>query len=255
MEFKINKTENYDLFKFGKSNRLILSYHLTKLIKSIQENDKTKYNPIIVNSDMEIIDGQHRFKACEFLKKPIYYVIDNMSNHNDIIYLNSSSKLWVLEDYLNYYVQEGVVEYIKLKEFGLRYNLSAYNCFIILKLGLGKSLEPFKAGTFKMIYYQELQNECLSIYLFKAGTFKMISYQEGIDFMEILDKFAPYVKNYRSRAFIVSVKRLFNYPNFDFVMLFRRLKKHDKIVPDFGNSRDYLKYFEDIYNRRMAKKN
>lgn len=94
----INKTNNYELFKFYKQNRAITNNK--NLFNSIKTNDLTAYNPIIVNEDFYIIDGQHRFDVCRKLNKPIYYVIkSNEYDDNELMdSLNKSQKSWRFED-------------------------------------------------------------------------------------------------------------------------------------------------------------
>jgi ParB-like chromosome segregation protein Spo0J len=70
------KTTDYKLFKINKLNRIVQTGHIEKLKKSIEKVGYLKYNPIIVNEDMEIIDGQHRYFACVKLNLPIYYEVE-----------------------------------------------------------------------------------------------------------------------------------------------------------------------------------
>ena len=56
----IKETKNYDQFKVGDWNRTIKKNNLKKLEKSVKQNGWLKH-PIMVNENMEIMDGQHRF--------------------------------------------------------------------------------------------------------------------------------------------------------------------------------------------------
>ncbi|MEK6878376.1 MAG: ParB/Srx family N-terminal domain-containing protein, partial [Nanoarchaeota archaeon] len=73
---KIEKTTDYKMFKKLKGNRNIYKPHLNGLIQSIQEENLLQYNPITINSDMEIVDGQHRLEAAKILKLDIYYLVN-----------------------------------------------------------------------------------------------------------------------------------------------------------------------------------
>ena len=59
---EILKTQNYELFSFKKENREV-NYNKVSSLKSKLIDDGRQIIPIICNSKMEIIDGQHRFQA------------------------------------------------------------------------------------------------------------------------------------------------------------------------------------------------
>ena len=65
---EIKYTNNYDIFSFRKENREI-NYNKVLSLKSILLADGRQIMPIICNSEMEIIDGQHRFQALRELMK------------------------------------------------------------------------------------------------------------------------------------------------------------------------------------------
>jgi ParB-like chromosome segregation protein Spo0J len=70
---EILKTSDYTLFRTIEGNRNINLLHLNRLRQSMLE--KYLFTIIIVNENMEIIDGQHRFTVCRELGLPVYYVI------------------------------------------------------------------------------------------------------------------------------------------------------------------------------------
>ena len=59
---KIHKTYDYDQFADLDGNRDLNQANLNKIIESMR---KKYYSiPIIVNKNMQVIDGQHRREAC-----------------------------------------------------------------------------------------------------------------------------------------------------------------------------------------------
>ena len=62
----LEKTKNYEIFKIMDCNRELSAANLQKLIGSIKSRNLLEFRPIIVNSKMEIIDGQHRLAAAGF---------------------------------------------------------------------------------------------------------------------------------------------------------------------------------------------
>ncbi len=69
MKKTIKVTKNYEQFSYVKGNRSIDPLHLDKLSKAMAKEYVPV--PIIVNSNFEILDGQHRFEAVKKLKKPV----------------------------------------------------------------------------------------------------------------------------------------------------------------------------------------
>lgn len=110
---------DYDVFNFLTGNRSIDPNNVKKLKESISENGYKKSQPIIVNQDFEIIDGQHRFTACEELKLPIYFTIEREDEDSIKLTqnLNKNQKNWGLIDYIKSYADRGYQDYINLLNF------------------------------------------------------------------------------------------------------------------------------------------
>ena len=81
----IQRTTTLDKFKLKKGNRFINEAHVKALIDSIKKHNLLHLQPIIVDTNMNVIDGQHRLKAAERLQVPIYYVIAADVSFDDII--------------------------------------------------------------------------------------------------------------------------------------------------------------------------
>ncbi len=75
--YEVLKSKDYSAFKtFIYSGHFNVSEeHLDHLVKSIQEKNFLKDFPIIVNSKLEILDGNHRYYAAKRLNIPFYYWI------------------------------------------------------------------------------------------------------------------------------------------------------------------------------------
>lgn len=113
---KIIHTTEYGIFLRYKSNRDINKHHLAKLCKSIQRKNLLHLFPIVVNENMDVIDGQHRLEAAKTLSVPIYFVVDKEVSKADIAIVNNSRKQWSGRDYINFYASEGEEAYLCLKE-------------------------------------------------------------------------------------------------------------------------------------------
>lgn len=152
----IEKTKDYDIFKFALFNRRIEAAHLEKLIASIKDRNLLHLRPILVNENMEVIDGQNRLMAAKRLDLEIYYEVRKDIKDSDVILLNVS-KTWKSQDYLNYYLQKQHPEYIKLKDFIVKNDITI-NIALILLSGNKRSVrETFRQG--KYIHDDELYGD------------------------------------------------------------------------------------------------
>ena len=112
---KINSSTDYGSFKKIASNRSIVASHLKNLVADIKERNLLHLFPIIVNSKMEIVEGQHRHLAAKELKVPLYYIIDDVVKKSDIAAINANRKSWSGKDYIHHYAEENVPGFKKLK--------------------------------------------------------------------------------------------------------------------------------------------
>lgn len=96
---KLKKETDYNKFKFLNYNRDINQRQLNKIVDENRKVYMLDAYPIIVDSKMNIIDGQHRFEASKRLHKPIWYLQKNIKV-NDILLnkLNTLPKNHNLDD-------------------------------------------------------------------------------------------------------------------------------------------------------------
>lgn len=145
---KITKTTDYDQFHMTPENRARISLtHVRKIKQSLQRKNMLDLNPIIVDADLNIIDGQHRFLAARELGIDIFYMQDDELVSEDIIDLNISNP-WKADDYLNYYVQKGYTEYKKVKQFMNEFGLTLSGAMAFASMKKGNSYDKFKMGSY-----------------------------------------------------------------------------------------------------------
>lgn len=228
---EIYLASEYDQFKLIKGNRKISCN--AKLEKSIKE--KGILRPIAVTSNMEIIDGQHRYMIAQKYNIPLPYYMSSSKNIDDIIDLNNASHKWTIEDYVHKYKEDGLVDYIRLEQLIKQYNYVSLGDLCSAAEGYlnnsHKSLNNIKEGKFKFYNYIELTN-CL-------GEFEEFIYQTQVrstagvfnDFfnMYIIKKFA--LENFVKRINMKDVKR--------------------KII-GIRDSRKILKEFVEAYNYNLT---
>jgi hypothetical protein len=109
---QIYEESNYDVFHRLPDNRDLLSSRFNKLIASISA--KYILNPIVVNENMEIIDGQGRYEALKALGKPIIYIIANGATSDDCRLMNKYNTKWVKSDFAKSHAKAGKKAYVLL---------------------------------------------------------------------------------------------------------------------------------------------
>lgn len=128
----IQVTRNYDKFSYILGNRDILTRHVANLAQSILNKNMLAQNPIIVNEDYKIIDGQHRLEVARNNDLDIYYIVVPGANLKEIITLNSYSKIWNSKDYINSYAKQGNKNFIWLNYFMEKYAISISTALLLL---------------------------------------------------------------------------------------------------------------------------
>ena len=67
------KSTDYKKFKLLEYNRDCDEKHIQNLKEELSKCNDLHLKPLIVSPDLEIIDGQHRFRAAKELGIPVYY--------------------------------------------------------------------------------------------------------------------------------------------------------------------------------------
>lgn len=108
------RTSDYGIFKRLDGNRAVLSRRVSRISKSISENGYI-YNPIVVNENFEIIDGQGRFEALRMNGLPIDFVVAEGARLTDCVALNAYTSAWTLTDYVDSYCELGNENYLRFR--------------------------------------------------------------------------------------------------------------------------------------------
>lgn len=117
------KTTDYDRFVPITSNRELDKRHVMNLQRSIKQRNLLMVRPIIVNENMEVIDGQHRLAAAQMIDEPVYYLQVKGLTQQDLAVLNTHQKNWSVMDFVNFYTLQGVPEYKNLSRLCNKYPL------------------------------------------------------------------------------------------------------------------------------------
>lgn len=117
-------TKDYKVFRNMVGNRKIIPGHVEKLAEAIEKKNLLEYFPILVNENMEVIDGQHRLVADAKLDYPVHYEIVDGLKLEDVMSINTHSRVWSTPDFIDTYITLGNDDYETLKEFMYIYHMA-----------------------------------------------------------------------------------------------------------------------------------
>lgn len=224
---RVTYTKDLAKFKLISGNRPINPKHVDALIRSITERNLLEYAPIIVNAEFGIIEGQHRFKAAEYLGVGLYYLVVPDLSIKDVQILNKNQKAWTMSDYLKSYVSQGHEDYIAFDNLYQRHPFTVNSLLSVVSPSVsgGGQTKRFKSGLFKMP--------------------KITEAQERLD--KLLD-FAPYYRGYQRRDFVRAVKLMASVEKYDHDHMLDQLQIYGDRISHQIDVKGYLRVLEDVYN-------
>ncbi len=232
----IKSTKDYSIFKKKELNRCINQTNLRKIMNSIQSRNMLEFRPILCDSKMYVIDGQHRLQAAKELGLEIYYQVDSDASDENMILLNANSFAWKLDDYIHYYMKQGNEEYIKLYNFAEKTEMSCSEIIAFSALSYASSSYQVKSGNYSFLKDEELL-------VFVENMEKVQKIRQTIERFSIGEfKFRTNKKFTRSAFSFVSRSDV----NFE-VMLKKITLKLDSLRP-CTNCQGYYIMLRDIYN-------
>lgn len=237
---QIAKTTEYKIFKKIATNRELDKFHLFNLTKAIIKKNLLAENPIIVNSKMEVIDGQHRLEVAKNNNLEVYYIVSDQVMEEDIRLLNTVNRNWHLTDYLDSYIKQQKPGYLYLKDYTEKTGLSLSNAMLIL-------------GGMKQTNLRDNYATVGLRTLFKMGDFKVTQSKLGEQIAEIItDLMALCQTNeHNDREFIRAVINIFSSqdnPDKIFTEIFKNAARSGIKINRRANITEYLRQLEDLHN-------
>ncbi len=179
----IKSTKDYSIFKKCEFNRALDPKNVAKIRDSINSRNLLNMRPILVNEDMEIIDGQHRLEVAKQLQLEIYYQIDKTSKIEDIILLNANQKNWIIQDYLNYFSKQGLEPYLKFERYMKDHKIKMNVALSLFGVRGGGDLDKFRRGRFEFPENLDETNKLL-FYFKNMSSFVQKRYVGNKSFLE-----------------------------------------------------------------------
>ena len=232
----IHKTSDYEIFKRLKGNRDITNKRVAIIKDSIAQVGYIS-NPIIVNENMEIIDGQGRAEALRQLEMPIEYRIIPNLGIDECRAMNLKPTSWSISDFIKSYAEYGNENYIRLKDIADKHNVGyslPYSlCNNVIKSGR-KSQDELRNGTF---YFDEETAEKVDELLGYLTEFKSVQKQIGG----------------RSDVFYGAVGWVAMQNGVDKERLKVAILQQYKVITPTGKVEPTLKEISDVYNKGFSK--
>lgn len=223
----IQTTQDYSLFKIIKGNRKVRNAHVKRLAEAISKDPGIiTYNPILINENAEIIDGQHRFEAIKSLSLPVYYIQVEGLGIEEVQILNSSSKVWSPVDYAQSYVQMGKKAY----EFylGLKSDFKLNHDILIRFIGLDRPV---------------------TTEVFKAGRLRATDIEKTVDLCLNLAEIGEFYPKYKGRTFAFAFKQLWESPLYDQKVMIEKMKKYGSKVGEYTEQQECFEALLKVYQK------
>lgn len=235
----VDETKEYVQFNKHKANRKTNEKLVVRLIKSIENKNLLKCNPIVVDKHFNVIDGQHRLEAAKRLGLPISYIIDEDIDVEDIIPLNVEKETWKLDEYLNFHCnQDDAYDYRLLESFMATNNFPKVN--IALELLHGCRNSEFHTA-FKKGFYKFPEQEELSEALQKKNQIDHV-----INYIKLKTS-GP--KTYLDKVtFYSAMVEFFNIKSMSYQVFMQKLQYKIDLIHPCPCRGDYVRIFKEIYD-------
>jgi len=166
-KYEIKESSDYSLFKLKNDNRDITQSHVDTLCKEMKIRGFAPSKSIQINSNYNIIDGQHRFLAAKKLGIPVLYIIDDTM---DFLLANKNQRKVITSDFVKYYAVNGREDFIKLSETCKKYNIdSSRGCYLYSDGMTSPTL--IQNGKYKFVDLDEVELEEMTKYYLNHDNF------------------------------------------------------------------------------------
>jgi hypothetical protein len=233
---KIQQTEDYSSFKRIEGNRTISKSQVKKLVDSYNEDPHlSTMAPIIVNDNMEVIDGQHRLEAFKKLDLPVNYMIIPGIGLAEVQKLNSATKTWTPMDYARSYSELGNENYKTYLQFRKKYGL--IHQVAMTYLG---GADGAKENT---------------TYRFHRGKFVVRDVESAHKISGQLVDMTQYYRKGDARGFAYAFRKIALSPKYDHQRMIAKFQQKVGIFKDTPYVEENLRQLEKIYNHGCGQGN
>lgn len=235
--YETKETKDYSLFKRLRGNREVLPGHVANLRKEFDKvGNITKIKPVIVNEDMEVIDGQHNLQACIDLEQPVFYTVIPGLRLGDAISMNIVQRRWSTDDYIVSHAVMGnknYQKYIVLRDEFAPISHKVLNGFISGATGHGSdSLAELRRGNFVYPDDDTRTRQFLEMYR------SVVS-----------------ITQVNNGAFATACIKIFSQDNYRHDRMMRKIIDNPTQIHSMHNVIDNLRQLENLYNLGFSEEN
>ena len=238
---KVMYEKNYTKFTLFDNNRDINETHVENLITSMRKSGQLM--PVVVTPSKEVIDGQHRLKACEKLGIPVSYVVNSSGNSKQIAVMNNTQKGWKNKDFLKHFSHNShsnSSEYKKIEKFFEEYKL------------------PFTVGISLLSGYSVGFNAAADrgpMPSFRDGSFKINNLDNAKLIASRLIKLKSFVPNLvKIVKFSVAFVKISQLENFNLKTCYAQIEKNSNKFDKCLNQEDWNEAMVAAYNYKLVTK-
>ncbi len=204
-----------------------------RLKEAIKEKNLLADNPIVVDTNHVVIDGQHRLMAAQQLGVDIYYFVASTMTLSDTAKINGSSRKWTTDDYIDLYVKNGVPSYLWIKSMKTKFPFLTISQ--IVKLG-------------------NYGDQAVSRARFYSGTYDANDIEFAETVVEYVEDYSKFTEDYRRVAFVEAIEYLVGLGVYDHSRMMQKMKyAASKLRPQICTN-GYVKNLEEIANYQTMEK-
>jgi hypothetical protein len=230
-KIKIYQTENYSAFRFINGNRPVKQLNVRKIVTAYKSGiDLFKYNPILIDRNFVIYDGQHRFEACKSLKIPVYYIYIDPIDLPKLVLLNDAQMKWDIEAFTMSFIKQGLKDYQTVMDFSKRHKFS-----ISLSAEVLKQKQPHMGKEYITGFYKI------------GNVFKAEDIANQVHQLRKIDK------KMDARVIVRALIELSHNDNFDFHRFLKKLELKPELLKVMGSVKEQIRNFESVYNFNVKK--
>lgn len=230
---KVYWSNSYDDFSLIKINRPIDWKRIDKIAAEIEAgNNYLPFYPIVVNSQLEIIDGQHRFLSAKKTYELFYYIISEKMDMKDAANAVSLTKAWNLESRLHFYCEMGLPDYLVVKEF--------------------REKHPWIPTTFSI---SVCSSNGYTPRTFNNGHYKADRKEFAEKVASIAEDFSEYFTGYKTWHFLNALMNLASNPNYNHKRMMQKMLTQRSRLVRCATVEKYLEVMAEIYNFRVSPEN
>jgi hypothetical protein len=263
---KIYESYDYGIFRYRETNRDLDHSRVKRIADNILEKGLL-FAPIILNENMEVVDGQHRLAAIKYLNTlnkpyPVLFSIQPGYTNAQMISFNKNLDKWKKRDYLKHYVVIGSRAYVEFNNFLDTFpwlpQTGAEALFAMNQNGINSQRYKSVTGVTSIVDGVQIDNETVG----RRKTFEDGEMATPTNLEELyamarnIEKIAPYYSGYNRAFFIRTMVTLFKTPGFDFERFFKKLRTSGGTkypLTNVGSVEQYREKINLIYNHGAAK--